>query len=305
MMLCIMVGFTACSDDDDTTNGTEEGLVSENIPTEKGWSGSLENGQSTYTPESYGEYPGYYAFSFKNGSCEDAVFNIVCDSEMEAQLICNMLNNGTFDDLGFADYDDYATKAAPASVLSQSLRLLDSFKKTITSNPMGTRADMLGISCSQNGKVVFFKLDCFKGKNGEIIKSVVETWTLGSIDALPEDPIFGTYDRNSGKYTNNNIMGIANTKYEISVKFNGDYLTEFVTTLTLPNPSWAMLMEETFQEQEEDYIEMFGEAPQISRNGNLVTVKAVIIGEVTREFVEQYIVMLDIMMNRPIALSLL
>lgn len=304
MMFCLMMGFTACSDDDNKGNN-EGGLVNEELPSQKGWSGSLENGQCTYTPEDYTDYPSYFAFSFKNGVCEDAVYNVICDSEKEASSICNLLNNGSFDDFMGDDYSAYNTKATQTSVLSQSLKQMEAIKKVLLKSRVATRADLLGITCSQSGKVVFFKLDCFKGKDGEAVQTAVEVWTVGSMSALPETPLFGTYDRNAGKYTNNNIMGIANTKYEISVKFEEDLLTEFVTTLTLPNPSWALMLEETFQEQAQDYIDMFGEAPEITRNGNTVTVKAIIMGDVPREIAEQYIVILDLTMNMPIGLTLL
>ena len=65
------------------------------------------------------------------------------------------------------------------------------------------------------------------------------------------------------------------------------------------------MLEETFREQEQYYIEMFGQAPEIIREGNVVTVKAIIIGDVTKELVEQYIVILDLTMNMPIGLTFL
>lgn len=295
------MGFTACSDDDDPTQGVEDGLVSETVPSTEGWSGSLENGIATYTSSGYYDYDGYYAFSFKDGICGDAVFNMICESEAEASYLCNLLNNGSFDDLEIESY----TKMAPeTSILSQSLKQLELVKKMFAKGQASTRADLLGISCSQSGKVVFFKLECFRNKSGEVVRTAINAWESNlDISSLPDSPLFGTYDRNTGKYVNNNIMGIANTKYEISAQFSGDMLTEFVTTLSLPNATWAALLEETFNEQAEEYIDIFGEAPEISHNGNTVTVKAIIVGEVQREFVEQYIVLLDIIMNRPIVVS--
>lgn len=301
MALCATINFSSCSNDDDPTEGVTEGLVNETLPTQKGWSGSFENGICTYTPSSYTEYPSYYAFSFNEGSCNDAVFNVICDSEEEARYISNMLNNGTFDDL---EDDDYSYQAAETSILTQSLHQIKAIKQVALKCSKNSRADLIGITCTQSGKVVFFKLKCFTGKNGETIKTAVEAWNVG-IDTLPEAPLFGTYDRNTGKYTNDNIMGIPNSKYEINTLYEGNKLTEFVTTLTLPNSSWAEALAASFYEQSEDYIEMFGQAPQISQNGAQVTVKAIIIGEVTRETIEQYIITLDLMMNKPIATSLL
>ena len=98
-------------------------------------------------------------------------------------------------------------------------------------------------------------------------------------------------------------MGLANSRYEINTQYEGDILTQFTTTLTLPNDTWAWALEENFQEQAEDYIEMFGEAPEISRTGNKVTVKAIIMDEITRTQITDYIVLLDLMMNMPIGVS--
>ena len=209
-----------------------------------------------------------------------------------------MLNNGTFDDL---ESDDYSYQASKASVLSQSLRQLNAFKQVALKYNKASRADMLGISCSQNGKVVFFKLNSFVGKNGETVKTAINIWS-GNMDSLPESPLFGTYDSNTGTYTNN-IMGISNSKYEIHTQYDGNYVKDFTTTLTLPNASWAQLLKEVFDEQTSDYTDLFGNAPEITLEGNTVSIKALIVGDVPRETVEQYIIILDLMMNRPFVVS--
>lgn len=305
IVFCLFVGLTSCSEDNNDSKGSSGGgLVSDNLPADKGWAGSMEDGQCTYTPETYYEYPSYFAFSFNNGVCEDAVYNAICSSASEASNICDVLNNGSFDDL-MGDDEEYGTKGVQSSVLSQSLAQIKAIREVLLRGRVATRSDVLGITCYQSGKVVFFKLECFNGKDGESVQTAVELWFEGNINSLPESPLFGKYDRNTGKYINYNIMGIANTKYEIDVKFNGDLLKDFVTTLTLPNPSWALMLEETFREQEQDYIAMFGQAPEITREGNIVTVKAIIIGDVTQELVEQYIVILDLTMNMPIGLTFL
>lgn len=302
MMFCLVLSFSACIEKIDGKGGSVGGLVSDELPEEKGWSGSMENGQCTYTPEAYGEYPGYFAFSFENGVCKDAVYNVICNSADEASSICDMLNNGSFDDF-MGDETVYETKGVESSVLSQSLEQIRAIRKVMLKERVATRSDILGITCYKNGKVVYFRLECFNGKDGETVQIAVELWFNGYMETLPESPLFGRYDRNTGKYINNNIMGIANTKYEISMKFEGELLKDFVTTLTLPNPSWAMMLEESFREQEGDYINMFGEAPEINRDGNIVTVKAIIIGDVPREIAEQYIVILDLTMNMPIGVT--
>lgn len=308
-MFGIMSCLCACSDDDDNGNaGVNNGeLVSDQVPDTPGWSGSTDNGVCTYTPQDadYQDYPGYYAFDFKGGVCQEAVYNMVCESAMEAQAISNFLNNGTFDDLlGDEEYSLTTVTADRKSVLGQSLQYLQALRKAIAHPAPATRADLLGISCTQSGKVVVFKLDCLKGKDGETTQYVMKAWDTGiGQDNLPDAPVFGTYDASTGRYTNNNIMGLANSRYEISTQYDGDVLTNFTTTLTLPNATWAWALEESFKEQADDYIAMFGQAPEVSRNGNQVTVKAVILDAVTREQTEDYIIVLDLMMNMPAGIS--
>lgn len=307
--LSAMTCLSACSDDDEGGNGGVDNgaLVSDQVPDTPGWSGSTDNGVCTYTPQGvdYQDYPGYYAFDFKDGVCQEAVYDLVCESEMEAQYISNVLNNGTFEDLmGDEEYSLTSATTDQKSLLGQSLRYLQTLRKVMAKTVPATRADLLGISCTQSGKVIVFKLDCFKGKDGETTQYVMQTWDTGlSQDNLPDAPIFGTYDASTGRYTNNNIMGLANSRYEISTQYDGDALTDFTTTLTLPNATWAWALEESFNEQAQDYIEIFGEAPEVSRNGNQVTVKAIIAGPVTREQAETYIIVLDMMMNMPIGVT--
>lgn len=98
-------------------------------------------------------------------------------------------------------------------------------------------------------------------------------------------------------------MGISNSKYEIHTQYDGNYVKDFTTTLTLPNASWAQLLKEVFDEQTSDYTDLFGNAPEITLEGNTVSIKALIVGDVPRETVEQYIIILDLMMNRPFVVS--
>lgn len=308
--LSAMTCLSACSDDDEGGNGGVDNgaLVSDQVPDTPGWSGSTDNGVCTYTPQGvdYQDYPGYYAFDFKDGVCQEAVYDLVCESEMEAQYISNVLNNGTFEDLmGDEEYSLASATTDQKSLLGQSLRYLQTLRKVMAKTVPATRADLLGISCTQSGKVIVFKLDCFKGKDGETTQYVMQAWDTGlTLDSLPDAPVFGTYNEATGQYVNNSIMGIANSRYEINTSYEGDILTDFTTTLTLPNATWALLLEEGFNEQAQDYIEMFGQAPEISRNGNSVSVKAVILNDVTRAETKSYIIVLDLMMNIPIGTTL-
>lgn len=300
MMFSVITCISSCSEDDGSD--VSEGLVSETLPTKKGWDGSMENGVCTYTPD-YGDddADGYYAFSFKDGKCDEAVYNMIFETEAEAKEAANLLNNGSFDDLEALDEEEYSySDLAVAKALNQ----VNIIRKAILNKQIASRADLIGISCTQEGKVVFFKIECLKGKDGETVKMVVDSWETGlDNDVLPEEPIFGTYDSVSGKYTLNNIMGLKNSKYEITVGFESDKVSSFVTAVTLPNVSWAEYLEEDLNAQAEDYYEMFGAAPTVKREGSKITIEAVILDtNVSKSDILKYIVVIDFMLNIPAGL---
>ena len=248
MMLGFFVGLTSCESSDPSLEA-EDGLVSETVPTQKGWSGSTENGICTYAPEVGDDASGYYAFSFKDGVCSDAVYNMVCDSEVEAMAVVEMINKGEFGYDEDEDFSDYSA-IAKSPALALSARQLALMKKIILENQKATRADFTGITCSRDGKVVFIKVDCFKNKDGEIVKQVVEAWDSGlNINNLPDAPVFGTYDKATGKYTLENILGIDGSVYEINVSFENDFLKSLKTSVTMPTESWAQMLEESLREQ--------------------------------------------------------
>lgn len=299
IMLGVVVSFSSCSKDDD---GVTEGLVSEKVPSQKGWSGSTENGICTYTPNYDDEdVDGYYAFSFKDGICDDAVYNMIFETEADAKDAANLLNNGTFEDLDALDEEDEIYETGANMAVAKALNQVNVIRKAILKKQKASRADLIGISCTQEGKVVFFKIECLKGKNGETVKMVVDSWETGlDNDVLPEEPIFGTYDSTSGKYTLNNIMGLKNSKYEITVGFESDKVSSFVTAVTLPNASWAEYLESDLSAQADDYYEMFGAAPKIKREGSKITVEAVILDtNISKSDILKYIVVLDFMLNMP------
>lgn len=302
MMLSIVVSFSSCSKDDD---GVTEGLVNQTLPAQKGWSGSMENGICTYTPDYDDEdADAYYAFSFKDGKCEDAVYNMIFETEAEAKEAAKLLNNGTFEDLNAFDEEDEIYETNGEMAMAKALNQVKMIKKAISKNQPVSRADLIGISCTQEGKVVFFKIECLKGKDGETVKMVVDSWETGlDNDVLPEKPIFGTYDSTSGKYTLNNVMGLKNSKYEITVGFESDKVSSFVTAVTLPNASWAEYLAEDLNSQADDYYEMFGAAPKIKCEGSKITVEAVILDtNVSKSDIQKFIVVLDFMLSMPAGL---
>ena len=290
-----MVGFTSCSYDDDAPTG---GLVSDEIPS-VGWSGSTDNGIATYRPDTEEDVIScYYAFSFENGKCKDAVYNMVCENEVMAKLLAKMLTSGKWAEED--DDEEYSlSQLTKSPVLMQALR----------SAAIKTRsANVLGITCTQEGKVVYFKIEAVKGLNGEELGYVMSTWDTGlNVNTLPEKPIFGTWDEATGKYTSNSIYAIPGTKIEIETAFNqSDILTKYTATFTLPDEMWAEMIEEGLREQASGLEVLAGIELEITRNGNVVT--AINLNaeaeKTTKAEILKLIIAMDILNARPIGTAI-
>ena len=293
MSVC-MVGFTSCSDDDAPTGG----LVSSKIPS-VGWSGSTDNGIATYRPDTEeDEITCYYAFSFENGKCKDAVFNMVCENEVMAKYLAKMLTSGKWAEED--DDEEYSlSQLTKSPVLMQALR----------SAAIKTRsANVLGITCTQEGKVVYFKIEAVKGLDGEELGYVMSTWDTGlNVNTLPEKPIFGTWDEATGKYTSNSIYAIPGTKIEIETAFNqSDILTKYTATFTLPDEMWAEMIEEGLREQASGLKVLAGIELEITRNGNVVTAINLNVEaeKTTKAEILKLIIAMDILNARPIGTAI-
>ena len=289
MSVC-MVGFTSCSDDDAPTGG----LVSSEIPS-VGWSGSTDNGIATYRPDTEEDVIScYYAFSFENGKCKDAVYNMVCENEAMAKLLAKMLTSGKW-----AEEDDDEEYITKSPVLMQALR--SAAIKTPSVNVMG-------ITCTQEGKVVYFKIEAVKGLDGEELGYVMSTWDTGlNVNTLPEKPIFGTWDEATGKYTSNSIYAIPGTKIEIETAFNqSDILTKYTATFTLPDEMWAEMIEEGLREQASGLKVLAGIELEITRNGNVVTAINLNVEaeKTTKAEILKLIIAMDILNARPIGTAI-
>ena len=289
MSVC-MLGFTSCSDDDAPTGG----LVSSEIPS-VGWSGSTDNGIATYRPDTEeDEITCYYAFSFENGKCKDAVYNMVCENEVMAKLLAKMLTSGKW-----AEEDDDEEYITKSPVLMQALR----------SAAIKTRsANVLGITCTQEGKVVYFKIEAVKGLDGEELGYVMSTWDTGlNVNTLPEKPIFGTWDEATGQYISNSIYAIPGTKIEIEIAFNqSDILIKYTATFTLPNETWAEMIEEALREQASGLEALAGIEIEITRNGNVVTTNNLNVetANTTKADILKLIIAMDILNARPLVTAL-
>lgn len=294
MSVC-MVGFTSCSYDDDAPTG---GLVSDEIPS-VGWSGSTDNGIATYRPDTEEDVIScYYAFYFENGKCKDAVYNMVCENEVMAKLLAKMLTSGKWAEED--DDEEYSlSQLTKSPVLMQALR----------SAAIKTRsANVLGITCTQEGKVVYFKIEAVKGLDGEELGYVMSTWDTGlNVNTLPEKPIFGTWDEATGKYTSNSIYAIPGTKIEIETAFNqSDILTKYTATFTLPDEMWAEMIEEGLREQASGLEVLAGIEIEITRNGNVVTAINLNVEaeKTTKAEILKLIIAMDILNARPIGTAI-
>lgn len=294
-MSACMVGFTSCSYDGDAPT---DGLVSSEIPS-VGWSGSTDNGIATYRPDTEeDEISCYYAFSFENGKCKDAVYNMVCENEVMAKLLAKMLTSGKWAEED--DDEEYSlSQLTKSPVLMQALR----------SAAIKTRsANVLGITCTQEGKVVYFKIEAVKGLNGEELGYVMSTWDTGlNVNTLPEKPIFGTWDEATGKYTSNSIYAIPGTKIEIETAFNqSDILTKYTATFTLPDEMWAEMIEEGLREQASGLEVLAGIEIEITRNGNVVTAINLNVEaeKTTKAEILKLIIAMDILNARPIGTAI-
>lgn len=300
MSVC-MVGFTSCSYDDDAPT---DGLVSDEIPS-VGWSGSTDNGIATYRPDTEEDVIScYYAFSFENGKCKDAVYNMVCENEAMAKLLAKMLTSGKWAEED--DDEEYSmSQFANNPVLMQALRS----HKSISSAAIKTRsANVMGITCTQEGKVVYFKIEAVKGLDGEELGYVMSTWDTGlNVNTLPEKPIFGTWDEATGKYTSNSIYAIPGTKIEIETAFNqSDILTKYTATFTLPDEMWAEMIEEGLREQASGLKVLAGIELEITRNGNVVTAINLNVEaeKTTKAEILKLIIAMDILNARPIGTAI-
>lgn len=294
-MSACMVGFTSCSYDDDAPTG---GLVSDEIPS-VGWSGSTDNGIATYRPDTEEDViSSYYAFSFENGKCKDAVYNMVCENEVMAKLLAKMLTSGKW-----AEEDD--DEEYSLSQLTKSPVLMQALRTAAIKTPS---VNVMGITCTQEGKVVYFKIEAVKGLNGEELGYVMSTWDTGlNVNTLPEKPIFGTWDDATGKYTSNSIYAIPGTKIEIETAFNqSDILTKYTATFTLPDEMWAEMIEEGLREQASGLKVLAGIELEITRNGNVVTAINLNVEaeKTTKAEILKLIIAMDILNARPIGTAI-
>lgn len=298
MSMILALGFTSCKSDDvdypELTPDDKE-LINPAVPAE-GWSGNTENGVLKFAPEQYDEDANtYFAFNMKNGVCEKGVINVVMPSATQARQIAAMLNNGTWAEED--DDEDYE-----ADYQAASFDMTTALMKKISRANASRAGIILPIPVQQEGKVIYVVLPNAKGLSATELKMVVDLWD-GNSSITPDRVIFGTYS--NGVYTCNNMHGM-NISYRIETEFNAaGFCTKYLTKITLPNEDWASFYYDVYEEQMWDFEQQFGQRPELSLNGNTVTVNAFIVGEISQSQIEATIYTLDWMNNCPFVYRLL
>lgn len=294
----LALGFTSCKsgDDDDFEPLSPEvkELVSSKVPSE-GWSGNSQNGVYKYVPSSYDSDDAntYFAFQMKGGVCDKAVLNVVLESSAQARQIARMLNDGTWVDFDDEDdEEDFKTVAdSPAcDFTSAIIRKI----KAVSASRSGT---VLPIPVQQDGRVVFIMLYNLEGLSADELSAVMDLWS-GKTMTIPDHVIFGTYE--NGVYTCKNMHGM-NIDYLIETDFNtSGFCTRYSTSITLPTEGWAELYFDMYEEQIQQFEEMFGRRPDLRINGKTIILDAIIIGDVPKSEIDAMICAMDWMNNCPL-----
>ncbi|MDE6811523.1 MAG: hypothetical protein K2J15_04150 [Muribaculaceae bacterium] len=301
MLAMSSLTLTSChsGDEDEPYVVVDNGdLISSEVPYEEGWSGDSRNGTLKYTPEDYEEDEpnSYFAFSMKDGRCDEAVYNVVMPNAVTARLWASKLNSGTWVDDDWDD-DEYYRPESRGEVSAMTKRILKQIKKTNATRSGFT----LPIPVTCNGRVLYISLPNVKGLTASELEKVMDYW-VGNGYVVPDHVLFGKYE--DGVYTCSNMHGM-NIDYVVRTKFNDSGIcTKYTTTMTFPTGDWADFYYEIYESSLDQYEESFGRRPDLSRDGNSVILDAVIIGDVTRRDVDDMIYTLDWMNNSPFLFSI-
>ena len=302
----ISISFTACSSDDDDNGGGDPsgdvaGLVSETAPS-LGWSGDMQNGTVTYCPrivdnsDAEDEYDmdaqTYYAFDFKDGKCQAAVFDMICPSEKLAKQLETAFRDGTWATMD----DEYDVRR------NTFLQRVKEQVKVATRAGSDNSLQDLALLVYRNGRVIYILIDCLKGKSGDDVQSLVLYWE-GKSAIIPNNIIAGTWDDQTGIYTNNYILAWGIT-YRINTVFENNLLKDYVTTMTFPNQTLAEVMYQAIEEQNRQIGAQTGLYPKATLDGKTLKEIAVIYGDLTKEQTLQLITAIDWMLSRPFFISL-
>ena len=228
-----------------TKKETEEDGDTEISLIKLGWSGSTTNGPAVHVLETftgYNEFKNHhYSFTFKNGICTDAKYNIEFANLRFANEFASVIRSGEWaldeeeDDYDDEEDDDYDI-AVPLTVYT-------------------------------SGNTVYIPLDNFIGKTGASIKEGLTS------TGIPQDFIYGNYDATKGEYICNNALGIISNgndmEFKVNITFTDDRKVKS-TRLIIIAPSTALteLLYERFYSIANMLYQKFGIAPEVSHTGN-------------------------------------
>lgn len=315
MIMAVMLSFnlSSCSsdDDDDATGGSSStgGVVVSEVPDE-GWSGDMKNGVATYCPEEQyaDEESGLsgvcYAYEFSNGICKGSAYNVICSSDYYAKVYAELLNSGAWADFDDEYEDDedyyYVPEQRVKGIINYNTL---SFIKKQFASLLSTRAgnSALSFNVKRKGNVIYIELDNFVGRSAEDVKYAVDVWS-GRV-TIPNRFVFGSWDAKKGIYECSNLHGM-DVDYRVDVKFDSErYVRSYVTTISFPTAAWAEIMYGSLLENQYEMIEQFGAAPEVTINGRVIKVDAVILDDVPEEYIVGYLMLMDYANNVPLIAS--
>lgn len=217
-----------------------------------GWSGSTTNGPAVHVLETftgYNEFKNHhYSFTFKNGICTDAKYNIEFANLRFANEFASAIRSGEWalddeeDDYKDYDYEDEDEDEDDYNIA-------------------------VPLTVYTSGNTVYIPLDNFIGKTGASIKE-----GLTSTD-IPQDFIYGNYDATKGEYICNNALGIISNgndiEFKVNVTFTDDRKVKSTRSIIIaPSTALTELLYEAFYSIANMLYQKFGIAPEISHIGN-------------------------------------
>ncbi len=302
--------FCSCSSDDDNTTPPPPagGAVTPPASYEAGWSGNFEDGTAHFTFErpdyDYDDEESdvkcdFYSFDFENGICTDAKYCIEFNDSRTANFYASLIQSGEFlggfddeeddkdgyyddedDDYGYDDEYDYG--------YDYSLKALKKIKEVATAAKTRAGYSDFAMTVFVTNNFVYIPLDNYKGKKAMIIKNGIGT----TID-VPEDFVYGEYNAAKGEYTCDSVLGVVSNgktiQYKVKMTFTPErYVETYVTTVTMPNQSWATMQYEALLDQVESIGRIFGVSPELEMNDNVITLKAITRYDITNPELAQY-----------------
>lgn len=308
MAVMLSVNLSSCSSDDDEAVGgsTSVGDVVVSEVPDEGWSGNMKDGIATYRPEELyvDEESGLsgvcYAYEFSNGICKSSAYNIICSSDYYAKMYAEMLNSGAWADFDEDDEEYYISQQRIKGIVDYNT--LSIIKKQFASL-LSTRAgnSALSFNVKRKGNVIYIHLDNFVGRSADDVKYAIDVWN-GSI-TLPNRFLFGSWDAAKGVYECHNLHGM-DIDYRVEVEFDSErFVSSYVTTMVFPTSAWAEVMYGTLLENQYEMIQQFGAAPEVTINGKVIKVEAVVVGNVPEDYIVSHLIYLDYANNVPLLAS--